>query len=177
MGLSNLERQQRWQARQLVKLTAPAKEVADKLIGMADQDKLRAVAKLVNAHLGIVAASLDELEAMRAVRAKVLEFLEAKGLPAAKARARLRAAAKQPPSGVLLLTDQRDRETDAANESDIVFCSLCGGREQEVMVTAGDDPDAPDYAVCDWCVYFAVTMIRKWKAGQREATKAAKRRE
>ena len=34
-------RQRRWQARNLVKLTAPADDIATKLIGMADRNKLR----------------------------------------------------------------------------------------------------------------------------------------
>jgi hypothetical protein len=52
MGSSNAERQQRWQARNLVKLTASADEIAAKLIAMPDQAKLRRVHELVTAHLG-----------------------------------------------------------------------------------------------------------------------------
>ena len=51
MALSNLERQKRWQERNLVKLTGSAMEIAEQLIGMADQAKLRKVARFVNDHL------------------------------------------------------------------------------------------------------------------------------
>jgi hypothetical protein len=55
MSLSNSERQQRWQAKHLIKLTAPAAEIAAKLRSMSDQVKLRAVHAALATHLGEVA--------------------------------------------------------------------------------------------------------------------------
>jgi hypothetical protein len=82
MGLSNLERQQRWQARQLVKLTASAGEIADKLIRMADQDKLCTVYDWIGTHIIATSeleahrkdATLQALEAMRARKRRVREL-------------------------------------------------------------------------------------------------------
>jgi hypothetical protein len=51
VALSNVERQRRWQARNLVKLTGSAREIAEQLIEMTDQAKLRKVARFVNDHL------------------------------------------------------------------------------------------------------------------------------
>jgi hypothetical protein len=53
MGLSNSERQQRWQERQLVKLTAPVKDIVAKLTGMADQGKLKMIVAALDKHLGV----------------------------------------------------------------------------------------------------------------------------
>jgi hypothetical protein len=44
-------RQRRWQARNLVKLTAPADDIATKLIGMADRNKLRDIYIALDEHL------------------------------------------------------------------------------------------------------------------------------
>ncbi|HZD39928.1 MAG TPA: hypothetical protein VE131_04355 [Terriglobales bacterium] len=47
MAQSTLERQQRWQARHLVKLTAPAGEIAAKLQGIAHKEKFAHIMRLI----------------------------------------------------------------------------------------------------------------------------------
>jgi hypothetical protein len=49
--MSNAEKQARWRDRNVVCLTADAQEIAAKLIGMDDQQKLRRVARYVKDHL------------------------------------------------------------------------------------------------------------------------------
>jgi hypothetical protein len=49
MALSNAEKQRRWRARNQIVLTATAKAIAGQLVAMADQEKVRAVADLLNA--------------------------------------------------------------------------------------------------------------------------------
>jgi hypothetical protein len=51
MPLTNAEKQQRWRDRNMVVLTADARDIAEKLIEMGDQAKLRKVARYVNDHL------------------------------------------------------------------------------------------------------------------------------
>ena len=51
MGMSNAEKQARWRDRNVVSLTADARDIAAKLIWMDDQKKLRKVASYVNDHL------------------------------------------------------------------------------------------------------------------------------
>jgi hypothetical protein len=51
MALSNAEKQARWRQRYQVVLTQDAREIAGKLIEMADQAKLRRVARFINDHL------------------------------------------------------------------------------------------------------------------------------
>jgi hypothetical protein len=51
MTLTNAEKQARWRLRNQIVLTDPAADIAEKLMAMADQAKLRAVASLVNDHL------------------------------------------------------------------------------------------------------------------------------
>jgi hypothetical protein len=49
MALSNAERQQRWQKRNLISLTADAREIARRLAAMDDQSKLAQIVVLLNA--------------------------------------------------------------------------------------------------------------------------------
>jgi hypothetical protein len=49
--LTNAQKQDRYRERHQVLLTARAEEIAEKLIEMADQAKLRKIARLVNDHL------------------------------------------------------------------------------------------------------------------------------
>jgi hypothetical protein len=51
MAISNAEKQARFRDRNVVLLTADARDIAAKLIEMGDQAKLRKVARLVNDHL------------------------------------------------------------------------------------------------------------------------------
>ena len=51
MPLTNAEKQQRWRDRNVIVLTATAREIAEKLIEMDDQPKLRKVARFINDHL------------------------------------------------------------------------------------------------------------------------------
>lgn len=51
MALTNAQKQARWRERNVVKLTDPAMEIAEMLIEMDDQAKLRKVAKFINDHL------------------------------------------------------------------------------------------------------------------------------
>ena len=51
MPLTNAEKQQRWRDRNVVVLTGDAKAIAEQLIGMSDQKKLRKVAAFINDHL------------------------------------------------------------------------------------------------------------------------------
>ena len=51
MAISNAEKQARWRDRNVVSLTADARDIAAKLIWMDDQKKLRKVASYVNDHL------------------------------------------------------------------------------------------------------------------------------
>jgi hypothetical protein len=51
MPLTNAQKQDRYRERHQVLLTARAEEIAEKLIEMADQAKLRKIARLVNDHL------------------------------------------------------------------------------------------------------------------------------
>jgi hypothetical protein len=51
MAMSNAEKQARFRDRNVVHLTARANEIAAKLMGMDDQNKLRKVARYVNDHL------------------------------------------------------------------------------------------------------------------------------
>ena len=51
MPLTNAEKQQRWRDRNVIVLTATAREIAEKLIEMEDQPKLRKVARFINDHL------------------------------------------------------------------------------------------------------------------------------
>lgn len=60
MGLTNAERQQRWRERNVVVLTADARDIAGTLIDMADQSKLKKVARFVNDHLRHPDRSLEE---------------------------------------------------------------------------------------------------------------------
>lgn len=51
MALTNAEKQARWRSRNQIVLTEHAREIAEKLIEMADQAKLRRIAKFINDHL------------------------------------------------------------------------------------------------------------------------------
>jgi hypothetical protein len=51
MALTNAEKQARWRERNMISLTDGASDVAEKLIEMGDQAKLRKIAKFVNDHL------------------------------------------------------------------------------------------------------------------------------
>ena len=51
MALSNAEKQARWRERNQVVLTEHARVIAEKLIDMEDQAKLRKIAKFINDHL------------------------------------------------------------------------------------------------------------------------------
>jgi hypothetical protein len=51
MPLSNAEKQRRWRERNVVVLTADAREIAGMLIDMADQGKLKKIARFINDHL------------------------------------------------------------------------------------------------------------------------------
>ena len=51
MALTNAEKQARWRNRHMVVLTEDAATIAEKLIDMADQAKLKRIAKYVNDHL------------------------------------------------------------------------------------------------------------------------------
>jgi hypothetical protein len=51
MPLSNAEKQRAFRERNVVVLTADAREIADMLIHMADQNKLKKVARFINHHL------------------------------------------------------------------------------------------------------------------------------
>jgi len=51
MALTNAEKQARWRERNVVKLTDPAMEIAEMLIEMDDQAKLRKIAAFINDHL------------------------------------------------------------------------------------------------------------------------------
>ena len=51
MALTNAENQARWRARNVISLTDRAPYIAQKLIEMDDQDKLRKIARLINDHL------------------------------------------------------------------------------------------------------------------------------
>jgi hypothetical protein len=80
MGASNAARQRRWQARNLIKMTATAEEIAAKLIGIPDTAKLIEIEKLLFVHLMSRTADAFEAEAaasrrpgetMRTARARV----------------------------------------------------------------------------------------------------------
>jgi hypothetical protein len=51
MALSNREKQARWRERNIVTLTADAADIAEKLMAMEDQAKLRKLARFINDHL------------------------------------------------------------------------------------------------------------------------------
>jgi len=51
MALSNAKRQQRWRERNLIQLTADAREIARKLAAMDDRAKLAQIVALLNARL------------------------------------------------------------------------------------------------------------------------------
>ena len=51
MGLTNAQKQQRWRDRNVVVLTGRAATIAEQLIGMSDQKKLRKIAAFINDHL------------------------------------------------------------------------------------------------------------------------------
>jgi hypothetical protein len=51
MPLTNAEKQRRFRKRNLVILTGSAEDIAKKLIGRADQDKLRKVYRLLGKHV------------------------------------------------------------------------------------------------------------------------------
>jgi predicted secreted protein len=51
MSMTNAEKQQRWRDRNLVVLTDSALDIAEKLIEMDDQAKLRKVTAFLNDHL------------------------------------------------------------------------------------------------------------------------------
>ena len=60
MALTNAEKQRRFRDRNVIVLTDRAEEIAEKLIDMEDQAKLRKVARLVGNHLKNPNRSLDE---------------------------------------------------------------------------------------------------------------------
>jgi hypothetical protein len=60
MPLTNAQKQARWRERNIVVLTARAEEIAEKLMDMADQKKLRKVARLIGNHLKNPNRSQDE---------------------------------------------------------------------------------------------------------------------
>jgi hypothetical protein len=51
MAFTNAQKQARFRKRNLVILTGSAEDIAKKLIGMADQDKLRKVYRLLGRHV------------------------------------------------------------------------------------------------------------------------------
>src|SRR5262245_62158449 len=51
MPLTNAQKQQRWRERHVVVLSAPAEDIASKLIASDDLYKLHTIAAIVNAHL------------------------------------------------------------------------------------------------------------------------------
>ena len=51
MPLTNAQKQARWRERNVITLSAPAEEIADKLTATADPGKLHKLAALLNHHL------------------------------------------------------------------------------------------------------------------------------